>query len=337
MKKSIFLIQLCALLALSSCQVGTSNKLSLIPVKGDKDFQYIDPTGKIMINPQFSSATVFREGLALVCNTDEKPKWGYIDENGLYIIKPLYLSATVFSEGFAWVVQENSPPSLINEKGEIIFTLSNARQVYNFHEGLAAFSEINKDGKEQWGFLNDKGDIVINAQFSDVNLFREGLCAVANSDDKWGYINIDGKLDINYQFSNAYNFHDGLAVVSLEEKFGVIDKKGSYVINPQFTSMRADFNKTFIVKQGNKYGWTDKEGKFLINPQFDDVMPFNSEKYAAVKSGDNYGFIDSQGKFVINPQFDIAWPFNGNISLVVTSNKYGLINLEGKSLALRLS
>jgi hypothetical protein len=57
---------------LVSCGLGGGREISLIPVENGDEFQYIDKEGKIVINPQFSSATVFRNGIALVRTTGDK-------------------------------------------------------------------------------------------------------------------------------------------------------------------------------------------------------------------------------------------------------------------------
>lgn len=317
--------------AMSSC--GGSGKdidtVKLMPVKMGKEFQYIDAEGKIVINPQFSAATIFRNGLALVKTSGDKPQWGYIGEDGKFAISANYKSATVFSEDMAWVVSENAAPSCINTKGELKFTLTNAEEVKVFSDGLAAFKEINETGEEKWGFIDKEGKVKINAQFSDVGRFIDSKCPVSNLEGKWGYIDKEGKLLINNQFDNAESFFNGSAVVKSGGKAGLIDATGKYLINPQFTDMQSD-GDLFLIEQDGKYGWTDKEGKIVINPQFSKAFPFTNGNLAAVQSGKSYGFIDKEGKIVINPQFDIALPFNGKLALVVSSNKVGFIDNEGK-------
>src|SRR5690554_3075051 len=77
---------------LSSCGGGgdSISEVNLIPVKSGKEFQYIDKEGKIVINPQFKNATIFRDGLALVETTGDTPKFGYITEDGKYAINAQY-------------------------------------------------------------------------------------------------------------------------------------------------------------------------------------------------------------------------------------------------------
>lgn len=315
-------------LASESCGIlgVDSDEVKLLPVKIGKEFQYINAEGKIIINPQFANATIFRNGLALVQTSGDKPLWGYINEEGKFAIIAKYLSATVFNEEMAWVVSENTAPSCIDTKGEVKFTLTNAEEVKNFSGGLAGFKEVND---EKWGFIDKEGKIKINAQFSDIGSFVNGLCPVSNNFGKWGYINQEGKLIVNYQFDFAESFLNGSAVVKSGDKAGLINEDGKFIINPQFSEMQTD-GDLFLINQDGKYGWTDKEGKIVINPQFSRAFPFNNEKLAAVQSGENFGFINKEGKIIINPQFNMALPFNGKLALVVSSNKIGFIDHEGK-------
>lgn len=123
-----------AIFFISSCNDdGKKNsEIKLIPVRNGNEFQYIDREGKIVINPQFSVATIFRDGLALVKTSGSEPKWGFITEEGKFAINANYKSATVFSDGLAWVVSDNAAPTLINTKGEAKFTLQDAETVENF-------------------------------------------------------------------------------------------------------------------------------------------------------------------------------------------------------------
>ncbi len=302
--------------------------LDLFPVKSGDKFQYIDGEGKVIINPQFLDATVFRNGLALVKADMKETKYGYINKEGKMVINSIYKSATVFSEDIAWVVQDKGAPTSINTKGEVITTLGNASSVFIYKEGLAAFSVTDKN-ETKWGFVDKTGKVVINPQFKSTRNFSDGKCAVQNNDDKWGFIDKEGKIVINYQFDNAREFINGVAVVKSGDKVGTIDNAGKYIINPQFENILYD-GEIFLTVQGEKYGWSDKEGKSIINNQFDDAYPFGNNELAAVKSGKTWGYIDKKGKYVINLQFDDAFPFNGKLALVQSSGKYGFVDSKGK-------
>ena len=55
-----------------------------------ENWGYVNPKGNYVINPQFKSAEMFIEGLALV--EDNEGNYGYIDTTGKYVIVPKYVS-----------------------------------------------------------------------------------------------------------------------------------------------------------------------------------------------------------------------------------------------------
>ncbi len=318
-------------LFMNSC-LNFKDKYELIPVNSDSKWGYIDKTGKYVINPQFAEANLFSDDLALVKDKSSEGQYGYINKEGIYIIKPQYKYATSFSEGLAWVTPSLSYPQLINTKGEKIAELKSAIMVYDFIDGLAAF--VND--KNLYGFVNKKGEVVINPQFKDVGYFSEDLCAVKNDKGEVGFIDKEGKLVINYQFQDFgtldfFAFHDDMCVVvGKNGKEGLINKEGKFEINPQYDYLFDNYNGMFGFRMDDKLGWIDKTGKVLINPQFEDYSQFVVGDLAPIHSGKNYGYIDKTGLYKINPQFESAGYFFGKLAAVKSGNKYGFIDAEGK-------
>ena len=307
---------------------NNSEEVKLFPVKSGEIYQFIDQEGKIVINPQFSEASLFRNGLALVRSSGENPKWGYIGEDGKFVINAVYENATVFSEDLAWVVSKNSEPVAIDSKGQVKITLKDAETVRVFKGGMSAYCVLDEKGLK-WGFIDKEGNVKVNPQFEECRNFSEGKCAVQNKEGKWGYIDKDGKIIINFQFDYGQDFNNSKAVVMFNGRAGVIDETGKYFINPQFTFIKID-NDIFMVEQDGKWGWCDSKGKISINPQFDDAYCFFNNDLAAVRTGENWAYVDKEGKISINPQFENALPFSGKLALVYSSGKVGFINQEGK-------
>lgn len=196
---------------------------------------------------------------------------------------------------------------------------------------------IRQNGKN--GYINSKGEVVIQPQFAFTLPFSEGLAAVCIGSGKCGYIDETGNFAINPQFDSALRFSESLAAVVVGDKLGYIDRNGKYVINPQFTAAgrgpgRIDAFSTFSenlarVKISDKFGFIDKTGKIIINPQFEDAMPF-FDGLAATKIGDKWGYIDKEGKIIINPQFEIAQPFINGLAAVLIGKQFGYIDKTGK-------
>lgn len=333
MKK--FLIQ-AFFFAATAIVLSCSNKedSGLLAYFDGDEWGFIDLEGKIVINPQFQQAYNFSEGLALTQNSEGL--YGFIDGEGVYQSgEPSFSAATYFSEGLAWTVKPFGSPSCIDESGNILFTCETCDYVGNYSEGLALFVKINDDNETEFGYLNNKGEIEINAQFSEAGDFKNGLAPVKNKKGEFGYINSKGDLKINYQFEYASRFSDnGLAAVSDGKKWGWINTDGTYVCNPQFKGGAWPIDDDlWIVSDGDRYGLTKNDGKYIVNPQFDEIQVTEPHQYndlLAFRDGKEWGYIDQHGKIVINAQFDDAFPYVNGLAIVKSSNGYGIIDKEGK-------
>jgi hypothetical protein len=325
----------------------------LFIIEENGNYGYIDRTGKIAIEPQFDQAGNFSEGMAWIYDR-VKDKYGYIDRTGRIIIEPQFGWVDDFFEGLA-VVSTKRPPS----EGEISFIDKTGKIVIgplgegwsfggsHFSEGLAPVYHRDKGG-----FMNKRGEVVIEPQFEGVGDFSEGLADVKLG-GKWGYIDKTGKVVIEAQFTSANSFSEGLARVWIGEspyyggRGAYIDKKGIIVIKPQFI-LAEDFSEGLaLVNIGDKCGYIDKTGKLVIEIDPSSCLGFAksfSDGLACVVSPkDENGvikghYIDKTGKLVIellaNPFFDDPTEhfgdFKGGLAHVRMGNKWCYIDKTGK-------
>ncbi len=181
---------------------------------------------------------------------------------------------------------------------------------------------------DKWGYIDKTGQVVIQPQFDEANLFSEGLTAVRIG-SKWGYINQTGQVIIQPQFDSAGKFSEGLLAVEIGDKWGYIDKTGQVVIQPQFDSADAFSEGLAAVLISDKRGYINKIGQMVIQPQFDSADEF-SEGLAAVGISDKRGYIDKRGEEVIPAQFDEAWQFSEGLAKIKIDDKWGYIDKTGQ-------
>lgn len=191
---------------------------------------------------------------------------------------------------------------------------------------------------EKWGYINPKGEFVINPQFDSADFFYDGI-AMVKQGDNYGYINDKGEFIINPQYKQATSFEQGIAfTVKNNEKIKSIDKKGN-VLNT------FDFDMVLVTAENIDFCDTGDDKVSVIN---NDGKVFNKdllngEKYLfngfgsglisiAVKNDNNrkFGYMDLEGKMVINPQFDSATPFVGDKACVKANDSWGVIDKSGK-------
>ena len=218
---------------------------------------YIDRNGDYVCTPKYQYVGKFSEGLAVVSNEDFK--YGYINTKGKLVIDLVFENASDFSDGLA-TVEVNGKYGYIDKKGDIVIgcRFENAS---DFSEGLAMVE--NKHLMR--GYIDKTGEYVIRPQFYWAKDFKEGLAAV-EIDEKWGFADKKGELVIKAQFDDVdESFVEGLAAVKVGEKWGFINKTGKFVVKPQFDSAYSFYHGTASVKNGEKWGLLFRNGTIIMD------------------------------------------------------------------------
>lgn len=257
---------------------------------------YMDTKGNTVIQPQFESATDFKNGLA-AARKASSDAFGYINTKGEFVIKPQFYSAGDFDEsGYAlvYINKSDKTQSIINRNGKVLVKnipyraqndgISNAI----FQKGLVpVFDTVQK----KYGYMDYTGKTVIPIQYASAEEFdKEGKA----------WVNLGGQVD-----------GKGLFAKTLGGKWALIDTKGNQII-PYF---RAEQVGRFVedyaaVKMNGLWGFMNLKGEIVIEPQwkerpgnFDGGLARITEKSATAKEGTfssfvAVGYINKAGQFI---------------------------------------
>lgn len=194
----------------------------LIAINYDGKYSYYNTLGDIQFDgAKFDYAGTFYKGTAAV---KVDGKWHIIDSEGNYVDDEVYddivlnTDRTFLKKGVKTFKYEgdNQYTVIVNDKE--VGQFDNVGVVTD--DGLIA---VRENGK--WGFINLKGEYVIDPQFADARSFSNGLAAVSDG-KKWGFVNTAGELAITYQFTDVGYFNKkGCCMVLNEEK----DAKGKII------------------------------------------------------------------------------------------------------------
>lgn len=310
----------------------------LRPVDMNGSQGFIDPSGRVAIEPRFKEVLAFEDcGSSFTMAKNDENEWGVIDKRGNWTVLPRYSKTGAFREGYVPVL-DNGKYKFINERGE---TLAQGFDfAFGFSEGLA---RVNVNGF--WGYLDRAGNFSIPLRyknsgvlasrgnsFSPVGDFHNGLAATRINGQQI-YIDKLGRkafsLDIGL---SGGDFSEGYAVIWQGEKYGLINAKGTVVIPPKYEDMLAVTEGVAGFRSQLKWGFVSTNGIEVVKPIYDDVKSF-SDKRARVLIDDKFGFIDHLGKLVIAPQFNEATDFIYGVARVEVHETPYYINTSGKFLA----
>ena len=157
----------------------------------------------------YEDAHLNDNGMILV---KQSGKWAILDQNLKNVTDFVFTDVAVnsknqvFSGNYAVVADENGY-FLIDQKGKACFEkrFPNAKGMEGGYYAVA-------DESGQWGFADEKGELVVPCQYVDAYSFSNQTAAVQYA-GKWGYINHYGNMVIDAQFSTALPFLNGKAMV----------------------------------------------------------------------------------------------------------------------------
>ena len=137
--------------------------------------------------------------------------------------------------------------------------------------------------------------------------FGKGDLAVVTVGDFEGYVNAKGEMVIQPQFKFAYSFgNEDYALVKVGDYYGVINKKGEFTVQPMYDDMWFPRNGRASFEQNGKWGYLDPaNGEIIVPATYDYVAYYYyDDGYTVVENGGYYGVLDMDGKMVVPTVYD---------------------------------
>lgn len=221
----------------------------------EENWGFVNKQGKLVTELKYCEVWDFSSGLAKVEVEGEIDSvYGYIDKNGKEVIPANFAYAGNFSDGLAWVFPLDGPAGYIDCTGKMVLEFPKNVDCYDFSEGLARVATY-----PLWGFVDDKGKVVVQPQFTGVDNFdANGLAKVWKHTNWFGYIDRTGKTIVPAELVEALDFEDSVLVGLTNygfEGFVVYNNKGELLKSGK-SYLQASYPKSNIV-EGVQYVLTD--------------------------------------------------------------------------------
>lgn len=356
MKKSILsLFLIFAFYSYSQCQEVLKPKID----PENHMYGYSDKNGEMIIKGKFSLAYNFVNGVAIVRKLD---KFGMINMEGKEIVKCKYNSFHIvensdsllcFSNGYGtsglWnkhgkqlipnkyssIKYENEAIILYKEArygiadltGKILFPVQFKIKPV-FYNGIAA-TAMQVDGCEKWGYITNKGEILVPFDYYPTRPFKKNL-GIAG-ENKFYIFNSHGKKVVEAAFEAANdNFRP--IPVKLNSKWGIVGENGyilpceydtEFNLNPKYPGL------IYVLKNG-KSGLIDTTGKIIIPCKYDKINSLSKGRLTYMNNK-KMGIDSENGKVIIPAEYD--WLSEAYITgkvVVKNDNKFGVLDSDGK-------
>lgn len=238
----------------------------LLIVKNENKFGLISTKGKIIIDLKYDKIYYPTND---ICIVEQGGMFKYLNINTQKEIAVGSKNNSFgYSEGLA-LIEQTSPMKKIgfyDTKGVEVIPLNKYEEVHSFSNGLAA---VKLNGK--WGFIDKKGEIIIEPQYID--------CIIKS----------DELTRVNTVFSEE------IAFVKNNEGFGGIDTKGNNIIPFSYTKAKPFSEGLANVKYEYKWGVIDKGNNTIVGNNYQDIEPFSRGIAKAQNELGNWFFIDMNG------------------------------------------
>lgn len=168
---------------------------------------------------------------------------------------------------------------------------------------------------DKYGFINDKGEVIIEPVFEYVKDFSNEVCVVSNN-----------LPEVNFEYNGEIYFHAASAIINRNGEI-VFPFKNHLTINNYFDEVAFCYNEKL-----KKHGVIDKNGEEIIPFIFSSSeieYSLFSNGLARIKREGKYGFINKNNEVIIPFDYDKASNFQNGYSLVKIKNKEVLINKSG--------
>ena len=219
-------------------------------------------------------------------------KRGYFNMyTGKPVIPAQYQKAWVFSEGVAWVMDQGEL-HLIDQEGKDVlgraFPYSESIDCYCFHQGICPMLEYNG----RIGFINKKGEWVIEPFLSYVNHDNHGFWSGYDSEGRHGLLKDNGEVLLPFEFDYIYVHYreDYIYARRLNHVDQVYDCEGNLVNVFSFN------NVTTMDYESEEFVYRKDLEEYIRKTETANCMRYTTSDY-------HYGLMDKNGNVITLPLY----------------------------------
>ncbi len=245
------------------------------------------------------------------------------------------------------------------------FFFTGKTQTVHYNEGLTVFKEV-KNGKQQAGFKDKSGKVVIPARFDSIAapfsngqaiivlnnlqgaidlkgkqvipaIYKKilpqsfGLTPVQNKNGLWGFYNTAPKLVIPCLYNNFKYTNKGKQLFAQQDgKWGMISLTNEILVPFNFKSIELLSPKQVLGTSFDSWQRMSQAGSTLATYEYDSVLFTTSNELSYYQNGWQ-GLLNPDGSIALKNNFEALGDIAGDYVAIKQNNKWGVkkTNSEG--------
>ena len=338
---------------LMGCGVKQKEQLfDYLPVKykkEDKRISLIDYEGNIIVDDAFAATSEILpiNDVITEITIEGKTKYWTVENK---TVKPLfekdYAGGTPFYENVAVVRDDQGQLSLIDKKGEkLIPNLSKVKDYEVLRVGVMSNGLIRfKADNEKWGYLNNKGEVVIKPIYTQCENFVNEMARVITDNNQLLVINKQGEVVFKGETETFYlpvaNNCIAFGKKGDDNKiyYGLSDLKGEKIIkNNKYTGISLlDANVVAVQNEEKEWGVINTKQEVVgdLRFKFENEPIISKSGFITAQTEKKAKLYNNKGELIKSfDEYELLIPLVSKKFMAIKSNdKFDIINEEGKEI-----
>lgn len=318
----------------------------------------INSDGEVVLPLEYFNVNYPSDGMIRVTKDDGRTYYYNIEDEEF--ISESYEFGFDFHEGRAVVGNSYGENAIIDEEGNVIKDYSSNTLKY-YSQGVIVSKNYYIGGYE---LLDLDGEVIEGSQYSQISTFNTSLTRVGTMDGVWGFIDNSGQMVIEAVYSSVNNFTaDSIYTTVVGNTYGpynqgIIDINGNVIFETRYSVsnsnqgfellledrttieiMLEDDVLTYNIVGANgvsytmKYdgGWTLSDGTtILVDKGYDSIEYLEDTDMWVVTKDGKFGLLDELFNVILEPIYDGYGLEAGGLYIdVELDGNYGAYSLEG--------
>lgn len=327
---------------------GNDNKVEYIAVQEEEDgaWSFMDREGKILLDEEFTgTAYGVYNGMFAVRDNGKYALYVFDEKKPMPVHDCDELQGVgLYSEGLVPIVREHERISLVNKDGETQFALEpyKNKEIISCHPNYSEGLLCVRTQDEVFGYVDTKGNMVIEPKYDHANPFVEGLAVVATYDkdnNNLSYKIIDKKGEVVFSLKKKWyssnTFQNGrLVVTDDDDHIYICDKKGEMEKCPGKVSSVADLGKKAyaFANSDNEWGVMTYDGEMIVRPKYNYITIMDDGRFLGSKD-ESFDILNADGDVEVTVD-DYKYPAVLGDFCIVANDKgsHQFFNLKGEEL-----